>query len=80
LRALHSQRISRASSINIGDGAEAGRAALRRLRHETLSAERRALIELRDQGAISDEVLHTLEQELDVEAIRIGLGELPLQE
>jgi len=80
LRALHGQRIRRASSINVGDGAEAGRAALRRLRHETLSAERRALIELRDQGVISDEVLHTLEQELDVEAIRIGLGELPLEE
>jgi monovalent cation/hydrogen antiporter len=38
------------------------------------------LIELRDQGAISDEVLQTIEQELDVEAIRIGLGEIPLEE
>jgi CPA1 family monovalent cation:H+ antiporter len=50
-------------------------AAQRRLRHETLSAERRALIRLRDEGAISDEVLHRLEYELDVESIRIGLGE-----
>src|SRR5262245_38534070 len=82
LRALHGQRIRRASSITIGDGGEAGRAqaALRRLRHETLTAERRALIELRDQGVISDEILQTLEQELDVEAIRIGLGEVPLKE
>jgi CPA1 family monovalent cation:H+ antiporter len=31
---------------------------------------------LRDQGVISDEVLHRLEQELDVEAMRIGLGEV----
>ena len=77
LRALHGQRIHRASSIKLGDGGDAGRAqaALRRLRHETLTAERRALIELRDQGVISDEILHVLEQELDVEAIRIGLGE-----
>src|SRR5262249_2227034 len=64
LRALHGQRVHRASSIKIGDGGEAGRAqaALRRLRHETLSAERRALIELRDQGAISDEILQVIEQ------------------
>ncbi len=50
------------------------------LRHETLSAERRALIALRDAGVVSDEVLHRLEQELDVEAIRIGLGEIPLDD
>jgi monovalent cation/hydrogen antiporter len=55
-------------------------AALRRLRHETLSAERRALIGLRDRGVISDEILHKLEQELDVEATRIGLGEVPLSD
>jgi CPA1 family monovalent cation:H+ antiporter len=29
---------------------------------------------------ISDEVLHRLEQELDVEAMRIGLGEVRLDE
>jgi hypothetical protein len=28
-----------------------------------------------DRGVISDDVLHRLEQELDIEAIRIGLGE-----
>lgn len=38
------------------------------------------LIALRDQGVISDEVLHRLEQELDVEAIRMGLGEAPLED
>ena len=50
--------------------------AFRRLRHETLSAERRALIDLRNKGIISDEVLHRLEHELDVEALRLGIGEL----
>ena len=35
----------------------------------------RALIELRDQGVISDGVPHRLEQELDIEAIRIGADE-----
>jgi monovalent cation/hydrogen antiporter len=77
MRTLYTQRVQRASSIDPGADAESARAqaALRRLRHETLSAERRALIALRDQGVISDDVLHRLEQELDIEAIRIGLGE-----
>ncbi len=49
-------------------------AAFKRARHETLAAERRALIELRDRGNISDEVLLTLEEELDREALRHGLA------
>src|SRR5438093_373318 len=82
LRAVYTQRVRRASPIEIGADAGAARAqaAFRRLRHETLSTERRALIALRDQGAISDEVLHRLEQELDVEAMRIGLGETRLSD
>lgn len=46
----------------------------RRLRHETITAERVALIALRNDGAISDDVLHRLEHELDVEALRLGFG------
>jgi len=46
-----------------------------RLRGETLGAERAALIRLRDEGTISDEVLHRLEQELDIEALRLGFDE-----
>lgn len=49
--------------------------AFLRLRDETLKAERIALIQLRDDGTISDEVLHRLEHELDIEAVRLGLGE-----
>jgi CPA1 family monovalent cation:H+ antiporter len=49
-------------------------AAFKRARHETIAAERRALIELRDRGDISDEVLLTLEEELDREALRHGLA------
>lgn len=50
--------------------------AFRRLRHKTLTAERLAVISLRNTGVISDEILHRLEYELDVEALRIGIGEL----
>ncbi|MGH7301786.1 MAG: Na+/H+ antiporter, partial [Candidatus Rokuibacteriota bacterium] len=80
LRAVYTQRVARASVIELGADLAAARAqaAFRRLRHETLSAERRTLIALRDQGVISDEVLHRLEQELDVEAMRIGLGDTRL--
>jgi monovalent cation/hydrogen antiporter len=80
LRAIHTQRIRRASTIDLGDGGETAQAqaALRRLRHETLAAERRTLLGLRDRDVISDEVFHRLEEELDVEAMRIGVGDVRL--
>ena len=46
-----------------------------RLRHETLTAERLAVIRLRNDGVISDDVLHRLEHEMDVEALQLGIGE-----
>jgi CPA1 family monovalent cation:H+ antiporter len=59
-----------------GSGSDARGADTHRmsLRTEVLEAERRALIRLRDEGAISDEVLQRLEQELDVEALHLGGG------
>jgi Na+/H+ antiporter len=53
-------------------GSFAGR---RRLRLAMINAERRMLIRLRNEDAISDEVLRALEQELDLEAVRAGAGE-----
>jgi CPA1 family monovalent cation:H+ antiporter len=47
----------------------------RRLRGEMLRAERRMLVRLRNEGAISDDVLRELEQELDLEAVRVGVGD-----
>jgi Na+/H+ antiporter len=55
-------------------GSFAGR---RRLRLAMIGAERKMLIRLRDEDAISDEVLRDLEQELDLESIRAGAGEAP---
>jgi len=46
----------------------------RRLRAAMLRAERRMLVRLRNEGAISDDVLLELEQELDLEAVRVGAG------
>ncbi len=69
LREEFRDRIRRHREIDPDDEAEC------RLRIETLGAERRALIRLRNEGAISDEVLLDLEQELDHEALRLGIGE-----
>jgi monovalent cation/hydrogen antiporter len=68
------QRFARSSPVDADCSLEAGE-TFRRLRHETLTAERLALIDLRNDGTISDEVLHRLEHELDVEALRLGIGE-----
>jgi CPA1 family monovalent cation:H+ antiporter len=51
-----------------------GPSARRRLRAGMIDAERRILVRLRNEGAISDEVLRELEQELDLDAIRVGAG------
>jgi CPA1 family monovalent cation:H+ antiporter len=40
---------------------------------EVLDAQRRRIIALRDEGAISDEVLHALERELDLEDQRLEI-------
>ena len=53
-------------------GSYAGR---RELRRKIIAAERRMLIRLRNEGAISDEVLRALELELDLEAVRAGAGD-----
>lgn len=69
------QRYARSGSVDAECTLEAAE-GFRRLRHETLTAERKAAIDLRNRGVISDEVLHRLEHELDVEALRLGLGEM----
>jgi CPA1 family monovalent cation:H+ antiporter len=43
------------------------------IRTAVLDAEREAVIRLRDDGAISDEVLHRIERDLDLEALRSGV-------
>jgi CPA1 family monovalent cation:H+ antiporter len=68
LRAELRERM-RAHEHHHGDSAER-----RRLRMVMIAAERRMLVRLRNEGAISDEVLRDLEQELDLDAIRAGGG------
>ena len=47
--------------------------AYQRLVREVLDAQRRRVVELRNEGAISDEVLHVLERELDLEDQRLEI-------
>lgn len=57
-----------------GDGREdyEGRsAAYRRVVGELIGAQRRALVRMRDEGEISDEALHAVERDLDLEEARI---------
>jgi CPA1 family monovalent cation:H+ antiporter len=62
----------------LDDGDEAGDLdershAYQRMVREVLDAQRRRIVELRDEGAISDEVLHALERELDLEDQRLEI-------
>jgi len=69
---LRAEVRERARMTEVEGGSHAGR---RRLRLAMIAAERRMLIRLRDEDAISDEVLRGLEQELDLEAVRAGAGD-----
>ena len=72
LDALRAEVRDRAASAELRGGSYEGR---RRMRLTMISAERRMLVRLRNEDAISDGVLRALEQELDLEAIRAGAGE-----
>ncbi|HEY3198186.1 MAG TPA: Na+/H+ antiporter [Nitrospirales bacterium] len=78
LRTTYAQRAKRFAQPDAADPDCSPQAAeaYRRLRHEALTAERQRVIDLRDQDVISDDVLHRLEHELDVEALRMGVGEM----
>jgi monovalent cation/hydrogen antiporter len=70
LRAIHEHRTHRYDGDGDAEEAERDRVqddVMRRVKREVLQAERRALIQLRDEGAIGDSVLHRLERELDLQ-------------
>jgi len=70
---LRTELRDRVKLLDHHGGAPDGR---RRLRAGMIRAERRMLVRLRNEGAISDDVLRELEQELDLEAVRVGAGEV----
>jgi CPA1 family monovalent cation:H+ antiporter len=60
------------------DGYEEQSVAYQRLTRHVLDAQRRAVVRLRNQGMISNEVMHRIEREIDLEDSR--LEDVSLQE
>ena len=55
------------------DGAEDRSPAYQRLLRELLQAQRQAIVRLRNQGQISNDVMHRIERELDLEDTRLEI-------
>ncbi len=53
------------------DGYEEQTSAYQRMVREVLQAQREAVVRLRNQGVISNEVMHRIERELDLEDSRL---------
>ena len=63
----------RAGKIEDEDGIEEGSMAYQRLMHEVYTAQRAALLELRNGRAISAEVMRRIEHEIDLEETRLEI-------
>ena len=63
----------RAGKIDDDDGIEDRSLSYQRLQHELYTVQRRALLELRNDGTISNEVMHRIERELDLEESRLEI-------
>ena len=61
----------RAGKIDDEDGIEQGSLAYQRLMHEIYAAQRRALVQLRNERTISADVMRRVERELDLEEQRL---------
>jgi len=77
VRGLYNYRRSRfrarfgVDEDGIEDGIEERSAVYQRLLRELLRAQRRYLIELRNEGVIGDEAMHRIERDLDLEESRL---------
>jgi CPA1 family monovalent cation:H+ antiporter len=61
----------RAGKVDDEDGIEDRSLAYQRLMHELYVVQRRAVVDLRNGGAISNDVMHRIERELDLEESRL---------
>ena len=74
VRAMYGYRRGRFVARKMGsdeDGVEERSQNFQRLSHELLRAQRDALVRLRNEGEISDEALHRIERDLDLEETRL---------
>jgi Na+/H+ antiporter len=61
----------RAGKLDDEDGIEDRSLSYQRLMHDLVAVQRRAVVELRNGGAISNDVMHRIERELDLEESRL---------
>lgn len=67
------RRLSARAGSGDDDGYEDRSLAYQRLVRELLEAQRRAIVRLRNEGAISNEVMHRIERDLDLEDSRLEI-------
>ena len=67
------RRLKERAGIWEADGAEDRSLAYQRLLRELLMAQRQAIVGLRNQGQISNDVMHRIERELDLEDTRLEI-------
>jgi monovalent cation/hydrogen antiporter len=67
------RRLKARAGIWEDDGAEDRSLAYQRLVRELLQAQRGAIVRLRNEGVISNDVMHRIERELDLEDIRLEI-------
>jgi Na+/H+ antiporter len=67
------RRLKARAGIYEDDGSEDRSLAYQRLVRELLAAQRHAIVRLRNQGAISNDVMHRIERELDLEDSRLEI-------
>ena len=75
MQSQYQERIRRFSACceAMDDGNYDQLAAIQNLQRQALAAERKMVIRLRNQGTISDEILHQIERDLDLEEARLGV-------
>src|SRR6266571_54411 len=74
IRERHRHRVHRYASRKrhrIHRRDESAAANYRKVRREMIDAERREMIRLRDEGIVGDDVMHTIERELDLEQLQL---------
>jgi CPA1 family monovalent cation:H+ antiporter len=71
LRALYTHRASHIEQDKPQTEAEQEIIEHRQIRHAVIEAEREALLRLREEGGISDEVFRRVERDLDLEELRM---------
>jgi Na+/H+ antiporter len=76
VRGMYEYRLRRFAAQQDGDGSEAiedRSLAYQQLMQELIEAQRRALVQLRKEGAINDEVMRRIQRELDLEESRLEI-------